>query len=167
MPALHNAKQEHFAQLVSNGENPTRAYILAGYSEGGAAQSANRLLRNADVCSRIAELRAAKEQAHAQAVSKVFEKAALTKEWVIAQLMDNVAIAKAAEPVLDAEGNPTGEYKANIAAANGALKLLGLELGMFVERREVRTGPLSAATDDELDQIIQQAAQQAGVHVTH
>lgn len=165
MTVLLNAKHEHFAQLVSNGESPVRAYVLAGYSEGGAHASASRLLKNADICERIAQLRDKKEQAHAKAVSKAFEKHALTKEWVIAQLMENVAIAKSAEPVLDNEGNPTGEYKANIAAANGALKLLGIEIGMFVEKREVRTGPLSAASDAELDQIIKSAASQVGLSV--
>lgn len=167
MPILRNAKHEHFAKLVSNGESPVRAYVLAGYSEGGAYASASRLLKNAEICERIAQLREAKELAHSKAVSSVMEKAALTKEWVITQLMEVVRMGKATEPVLDAEGSPTGELKQNLAAVNSALKLLGTELGMFVERREVRTGLLSAATDAELDQLIQQSAEQAGVRVTH
>jgi hypothetical protein len=42
-----------------------------------------------------------------------------------------------AVPVLDKEGNPTGEYQYNGFVANKALELLGREIGMFVERHEV------------------------------
>lgn len=59
MPDLKNAKHEHFAQLVSNGESLTRTYVLAGYSENGAVQSAHRLLTNAQVCSRVELVRKA------------------------------------------------------------------------------------------------------------
>ena len=150
MPSLKNAKHEHFAQLVSNGESATRAYALAGYSEKGAKQSSSRLLTNADVCARIADLRQQKEQKHSAAVATVVAEAAIDKAWVLSQLVENVQMAKAAEPVLDHEGNPTGEYKQNLSAANKALELLGKELGMFVDRKEVRTGMLDALPHDDL-----------------
>lgn len=147
---LKNAKHEHFAQLVSTTETPARAYVLAGFSENGARASANRLLRNADVCSRVEHLRSIKERQHAETVTAVVERAGLSKEWVISQLMENVAMAKAAEPVVDSEGNPTGEYRQNINAANKALELLGKEAGMFIDRKEIRTGPLDTLEHDEL-----------------
>jgi hypothetical protein len=151
---LANAKHEHFAQLVSNGENPTRAYVLAGYSENGAKQSANRLLTNADLCARIAHLRSIKEQKHAAAVTTVIAKAGLSKEWVIEQLMENVSMAKQAEPVRDNEGNPTGEYRQNLNAANKALELLGVEMGMFVKQAVIRTGPLENLPPDEAKAVV-------------
>ena len=43
------------------------------------------------------------------------------------------------EPVLDGKGHPTGVYKYQGAVANRALELLGKELGMFVDRAEVRS----------------------------
>lgn len=150
---LKNAKHEHFAQLVSNGESLTRAYVLAGYSENGAVQSARRLLTNAQICSRIEHLRAIKEQQHAAAVKQVVKEAAIDKAWVMAQLVENVRMAKQAEPVLDQEGNPIGEYKQNINAANKALELLGKELGMFVDRKEVRTGPLDGLAPEALKEL--------------
>ena len=59
MPLLTNSKHEQFAQLVAKGASATKAYVSAGYSKAGADASASRLLRNARVCSRIEELKAA------------------------------------------------------------------------------------------------------------
>lgn len=144
---LKNARHEHFAQLVAGGKTPPQAYILSGYSKAGAAQSANRLLKNADVALRVEQLRKAIEE---PARERAIEKAAADKAWVLSHLMENVRMAKAAEPVLDHEGKPTGEYRQNLAAANKALELIGKELGMFVDRRDVRTGPLDDVSTDEL-----------------
>lgn len=147
MSILKNAKHEHFAQLVAGGKTPPVAYVTAGYSEAGAAQSANRLLKNADVSLRIAQLRQAVEEPSRE---RAIEKAAVDKAWVLQELIEIVKMAKQAEPVRDSEGNPIGEYKQNLAAANKSLELLGKELGMFVDRSEVRTGPLDGLTHEEL-----------------
>jgi hypothetical protein len=166
---LKNAKHEHFAQLVSNGESATQAYILAGYSKNGAGQSAGQLLKRPEVSSRIAYLRLKKEAKHEEKVQKVVEKAGLTKEWVIQQLMENVVMGKAAEPVYDNEGKPSGEYKQNLAAANKALELLGKEIGMFIERKEVRTGPLETLPPDEAKALMEtiDAIQRARTQPAH
>lgn len=150
MQALKNAKHEHFAQLVSNGETAARAYVMAGYAESGARQNSARLMTNDDIRARIESLRAAKEQQHAAAVTQVVKEAAIDKAWVMAQLVENVRMAKQAEPVLDQEGNPIGEYRQNINAANKALELLGKEFGMFVDRKEVRSGPLDGLPPEDL-----------------
>ncbi len=147
---LKNTKREHFAQLVSNGESPPRAYVLAGYSENGALQSSNRLLRDADICSRIAHLRGKKESKHEKAVSAVVKDAALDKAWVLAKLVKITDMGMAAEPVMDKDGNPVGEYKQNLAAAKGAVELIGKELGMFIDRKEIRTGYLDTLNPDDL-----------------
>jgi hypothetical protein len=150
---LKNAKHEHFARLVSNGETPARAYALAGYSEKGARQSAHALLTKPDVSDRVSYLRSKKEEKHEAAVAAVIAEAAVDKAWVLSQLVENVKMGKAAEPVLDNEGAPVGEYKQNLAAANKALELIGKELGMFVDRKEIRTGPLDGLGHEELRQL--------------
>lgn len=151
MAPLRNARHEHFAQLMAkDAMSPPKAYIAVGYSEAGAHQSANRLLRDAEVCSRIAQLRAVIE---GPARERAIEKTALDKAWVLAQLVENVKMAKKAEPVRDGEGNETGEYRQNLPAANKALELLGKELGMFIDRKEVRTGELDSLDSDELKQL--------------
>lgn len=149
---LKNAKHEHFAQLVAGGKSPPVAYVTAGYSDGGAVQSANRLLKNADVVLRIAQLRKAVEEPSRE---RAIEKAAVDKAWVLSELIEVVKMAKQAEPVRDAEGNPIGEYKQNLAAANKSLELLGKELGMFIDRSEVRSGRLDDVPIAELEAVDQ------------
>jgi hypothetical protein len=74
-------------------------------------------MKKADVKLRIAELRSAAAERH-------IEKAALSKAWVLDTLMENVRQAM----------NPTRESdRVDRGAANQALRLLGLELGMFRE----------------------------------
>ena len=147
---LANAKHEHFAQLVSNGESATRAYEIAGYKGKGSGQSANRLLKDAKICARIAHLRAAKEAKHEKVAERVVKEAGLDKAWVLERLTKIVGMGMAADPVVDNEGQPIGEYKANLAGANKALELIGKELGMFIERKEVRTGALDDLPRDQM-----------------
>jgi hypothetical protein len=152
---LQNTKYEHFAQLVSNGESPTAAYVLAGYSENGAAASTNRLLKNANVCERIAYLRSLKEKKHEAAIERAMDNVGISKEWVLSQLVENVMMAKAAEPVKDSEGNNVGEYKQNLPAANKALELIGTELGMFITKIEKGgVGEFERLSDAELEKRI-------------
>lgn len=58
MGVLENPKHEQFAQHYARFGNAAQAYVNAGYSENGAKQSAARLLTNADLRSRVEELRA-------------------------------------------------------------------------------------------------------------
>jgi phage terminase small subunit len=164
MNILKNTKHEHFCQLMSNGESATKAYILSGYSENGADRGASRLLRNVEVCSRIDYLRRRKEELHMAKVGQVIQKIGISKEWVIEQLVNNVRIAKTAEPVLNNEGLPTGEYRVNIPAANKALELIGIELGMFVKRVETGgPGDFEKLTDDEIEQKIKDTERALGI----
>lgn len=158
---LKNAKHEHFSQLVAGGKPPTAAYVLAGYSEHGAAQSANRLLKNAEIADRIAQLRKAVEE---PARERAIEKAAVSKAWVLSELMENVSMAKQAVPVLNKKGEPTGEYQQNLSAANRALELLGKELGMFKDQLEV-TDPRQRMTDDELREELRRLYQEFGIGI--
>jgi hypothetical protein len=57
MGPLKNIRREKFCQGIVSGLSQTKAYTAAGYSERGAKQSAARLLNNADVRSRVSELR--------------------------------------------------------------------------------------------------------------
>jgi len=156
MGILVNARHEHFAHQVAKGEDATAAYIAAGYSKNGAQPSAARLLSKAMVSARVEEIK--------ENIAKIAtEKTAITKAWVLDQLVEIVAMAKAAEPVLDSDGNPIGEYKQNLAAGNKALELIGKEKGMFVERKEIRTGPLEELRDESLDNIIAKKAKELGL----
>lgn len=61
-------------------QNATRAYIAAGYSATGAASSASRLLKNAEVKAEIAK-------ANKKVVAKAEVKFDLTTDWVLERLV--------------------------------------------------------------------------------
>jgi hypothetical protein len=85
-------------------------------------------------------------------VERAIERTAITREWVIEHLRENVERAMQLRPVLDAKGNPVGEFKHDASAANRALELLGKQLGMFVERREKgRPGDFAGLSDEQLE----------------
>ena len=74
-------KQRRFVTAyISNGRDATKAYIKAGYSKNGAAQSAARLLKNAKIAEELSRV----------AVAAIKETEA-TQEWVLNQWM---AVAK-------------------------------------------------------------------------
>ena len=56
MPVLTNSRHERFVQGIISGATATAAYIRAGYSKNGAAQSAQRLLKNVGIQARRAAL---------------------------------------------------------------------------------------------------------------
>lgn len=159
MGVLKNKRHEQFAHAVAKGTKARTAYIAAGFSPNGADGAASKLQKSAKVAARIAEIKANIDVV-------VTEKTGIDKAWVLEQLVSNVRIAKAAEPVLDNEGKPTGEYKANINAANRALELIGKEFGMFVDRKEIRTGELDDIPHEEkkkaLDVVRDELAKRAG-----
>lgn len=135
MPTLRNPKHELFAQELANGTTAEKAYEAAGYRANRG--NATKLKQNESILRRVPELLALREKMHGQSTAKAIEKVALTKEWVLAKLIDNVQRASQAVPVLDAEGKETGEYRYQGAVANRALELLGKHLGMFVELHEL------------------------------
>ena len=136
--SLRNPRYERFAKGLAEGKPAYQAYIDAGFAKVGAAQSASRLLKSqrAGIRERVAEILQEREQIDAAGTKLAIERTAITKEWVIERLRENVQRAMQAQPVIDRAGNPTGSYVDNGAAANRALELLGKELGMFIERRE-------------------------------
>src|SRR5215470_3848896 len=115
MPVLQNPRHEKYAHLVASGIGQAEAYASIGYSANGADQGASRLSRRADVRTRVTELQTA-AQKHA------VESCALSRAWVIEQLMDNVRRAKQAIAVTNAKGEPTGEYRWDGGVANRALE---------------------------------------------
>lgn len=74
-----------------------------------------------------------------QITADAAQKLGIDKQSILRRLDQVVERCMEAEPVLDSEGNETGEYRFNATGANRALELLGKELGMFVERKEVST----------------------------
>lgn len=105
-------QQERFCQLIIEGHNQRDAYRLAGYkcsTDAAADANASRLISNAKIADRIAELRA-----------PVAQKAAVTLDWLIEQAKEILIAAR--------------EDRAH-AASVAALKELGVLSGERVEQR--------------------------------
>jgi phage terminase small subunit len=147
-------KQERFvAEYLIDG-NGTRAYIAAGYSKNGAAQSAERLLRNAEIAAAIAVKTSQQLEKVGITAERVKERlatiafadirdlhdtdgnlkplSALTKEQaaVIAQFEVIKKNAAAGDGVVDTV------HKVRLADQMKALEMLGKHFGLFVEKVE-------------------------------
>jgi phage terminase small subunit len=119
-------KQQRFVEEYLIDLNATQAAVRAGYSARNADKIGPRLVGKSGVAQEIAK-RLAERSA----------RTAVTQDYVIQRLRENVERAMQAEPVYDKEGNPTGEYRYEGNVANGALGLLGKHLAMFTEKHEV------------------------------
>ena len=117
-----NAKQERFAQSLAQGMNASAAYKAAGYAatkDGAIRANASRLLTNANVKSRIAELQR-------QAAAKTL----VTIESITAELDASLAIATQQQ-------NPAAMTSASMAKA----KLHGLVVDRAEVEQTVRRKP--------------------------
>jgi hypothetical protein len=135
MPDLRNTRWERFAQFLADGKRPGQAYQLAGFGKSTSRPSA--LAKNPEIVARVGEITRAREEFKQRELQIAVERSAVSKTWVLERLKENAERAMQVRPVLDKEGNPTGEYQWNGFVANKALELLGRELGMFVERHEL------------------------------
>jgi hypothetical protein len=145
MPKLDDPLKERFAQLVASGECSKKdAYAQARMAAGDdrpiasitASTNASRLLKEPAVLARIEELTEFVEKepeeiadqaqrAKVEQRIKEVQSFALTKQWVIDELVDNVKRAK---------------KRHSFAGANKALELLGRHLGMFAEQIDTEKG---------------------------
>jgi phage terminase small subunit len=114
---LPNSRHEAFAHGLARGKTVDVAYVEAGFSQNRG--NASRLNRNMGVIARVNELKELVERMRERTINADM----LTRAWIIEQLIDTVIRCKSHE-------------KIDSAGANKALHLLGLQLGMFVERKE-------------------------------
>ncbi len=91
----------------------------------------------------------------------------LDRSWVIERLMKVADRCMQAEPVLDRDGNQTGEYKFDSSGANKALQLLGAELGMFTPKAEKPGDEYANLSDDDLARLARELAAQTGIIENH
>ena len=126
-----SAKREKFARCIIQGMTQADAYrksynVKTNTKNETIQANASRIAADSMVKARLDELRA-----------PIIAKIQLTREWVLEQLIENVSMGKAADPIIGKDGEHTGELKQNLPAANKALELLGKEIGMFVEKSKV------------------------------
>jgi phage terminase small subunit len=123
-PRIHpeiNLKWNAFATAIADGKSCEEAYQIAGYA--GNKHNARRLKQHPWIIKRVSEILADRRAIVDKAIEHNAEKLAVTREWVIDKLVENVNRA------MDPEA-----YQGGVACR--ALELLGKEIGMFIERRE-------------------------------
>jgi phage terminase small subunit len=134
MPVLQNVHHERYAQGVATGATQSAAYREAGFSPstaGSAKANASRLRARPEVNGRVQEL-----------LDAGARRAEIKAADIVEMLLEDRERAHA-----NSQAGP----------AVRATELLGKMLGMFVDRREVKTGLLSNALDemsiDDLDRL--------------
>jgi hypothetical protein len=148
-------KQEAFVLAYIKTGNASEAYRQT-YSTNACAKTvhekASRLLAEGKVWARFEVLRG-------KVTERVVEKTAISKAWVIEKLVENVERAMQVEPVRRKIGDPEEEVPGaciyNGSVANKALELIGKELGMFIDRKEIgEPNEFARMSDEELDAFI-------------
>ena len=109
--------------------NKTKALmkLRPNASSAAAAVEASRILSDVNVRS---YLKYCIESDHEALVA--------TKSYVQMNLRVVAERCMQVEPVFDAKGQPTGDYKFDASGANTALKLLGQTIGMFKEESRIK-----------------------------
>lgn len=113
-------QQRRFADKYFETLNGSQSAIYAGYSERTARQQAYNMLQDPEIEAYITGLR-----------QEYAEKAGVNKQWIVERFKDISDRCVQAEPVLDSNGIPTGEYKFDSSGANKATEMLGKIIGVF------------------------------------
>jgi len=125
-------KENHqrFADKYFETLNAKESAIYAGFSEDTAKQQGWQLLQRDDIQEYLTVLRA-----------EMAEKSGITKSWVMERFKDISDRCMTAEPVLNGNGIPTGEYRFDSSGANKATESLGKIIGVF-EKDNSQSAPV-------------------------
>jgi phage terminase small subunit len=134
-------KQALFVKEYLIDRNASRAALAAGYS---TRQSGDENMSNPVIAMAIEE-----------ATKPLFKKLDLSAEKVLSDIEALRTRCMQGEPVLDNQGNPTGEWRFEANAALRASELQGKYLKLFTDKIE-HSGiiGLENLTDEQLDEKI-------------
>lgn len=147
MSILENQRWELFCQAIVSGHTAGDAYVAAGYRRSNS--SPYQLLENPRIKERIDELR-----------TRQVEKIVLSKQYAIEAIIENLEKALGRRPVkVGKDATEIYVYRGDVA--NRALQMIGHELGLFTEKKEIAhsIGEFKQYTDEELVQILEHEAQ--------
>lgn len=145
--------QEAYCRGIALGMSKQEAMSMAGMKN---ERTARQWAKQPAVRTRITELTE-------MLTENSILKAGLDRGWVISRLMTVTERCMQAEPVLDKNGEPTGEYKFDSGGANRALELLGKTMRMFDGKEQNKNDEYSNLSDDEIARIAAELAAQTGL----
>ena len=155
MPALQNARHERYAQLLAKGWHQGKAYKEAGF-KAAYRSSASNLARKQHIRARVDEILLAHGEAQKQAIAVVERKFELSRQWVIDKLVKNAEISLGERPI---QYRGKVEYRYDGAVAARSLELLGREVGLFTEKKQIDiTADVKKLSDAELLAQIRETA---------
>lgn len=118
-------RQEKFCNEYLVDLNATQAAIRAGYSKKTAQVIAAENLSKPIIQEKLQKC-----------IKKQQERTQITADKVLADIEEVKERCMQKVPVLDEEGNPTGEWRFEATPALRALELLGKHLALFTDRQE-------------------------------
>lgn len=145
-------QQEKYAQLRAEGRTPKDCIAMA------ALPIKNAMLyeqKHPLIKARISMLQDA-------GAAAAVERVAVDKQWVVAELLRQYEANGTIVQAFDKMGNETNApQKANEAIK--CLELIGKELGMFVDKKEIKHEHFDGISDDELTRIARELSAQLGL----
>lgn len=133
-------KQGRFCEEYIIDLNATQAAVRAGYTEKSARVTACKMLTNANIELKIANLM--KERSELTSISA---------QWVLKSLKSVADRCMTVEPVMvrgDGGMEESGEYKFDSSGANRSLELMGKHLKLFTDKIDHTSSDGSMATDN-------------------
>lgn len=122
-------KQDMFVREYLIDLNATQAAIRAGYSAKNADKIGSELLGKTGV-----------KQAVQAAMDKRAEETGIDAKFVLNGIVKLIERCEQAVPVLDNEGNETGEWRFESNSAMRGYELLGKHLKLFTDKVEIDVG---------------------------
>jgi len=156
LPGGLTVQEEGYARARAFGMSQLEAMALITGGKTTSVGAGAHYEKKPHVKQRINELRI-------EITERAVEKASVDRAWVLSRLMKVADRCMQAEPVTNRQGDETGEYKFDSAGANRSLELLGKELGMFVERKQIQMNPYESLSDDDLARMAAELARQTGI----
>lgn len=123
------AQKRFVDEYLVNGFNATEAAKSAGYSDKSAYSQGHRLLKKAEI-----------KKAIEKAQNKLSEKLEITKESLIQELIEIRERCLQQVPVLDREGNETGEWTFEAHAAIKSIAETNKMLGFYAPAQTELSG---------------------------
>lgn len=165
MAALTNPKYEAMAYALAQGMTQEQAYVNAGYKTKHPAKVASiTLAKHPEIKVRAQEIRFDIDIRAQRVIEKAAEAAAVSKAYVLSRLHEMAERCMQHRPVLDkdggqvyvetADGKIAPAYTFDARGAKGALHLIGLELGMFVQRVRFEKTPFDELPAETLREIM-------------